>query len=116
VTFIITAILSISWTFFLVDWLHSPDYKLANHCTPLLKRFAKVNTDAIHIGHSGLDVHKELRRSTVITKFIFKTELKTAQVYEDMIENQGNNLKYELTGLPDTTISYDPDFAPWPWD
>jgi len=92
-------------------------YEVANHYTPLLKRFAKVNTDAIHIGHSGLDVHKELRRATIITEFIFKTELTTAEVYEDMAEDQGNTLKYELTGLPDTTVSYDPDdFAPWSWE
>jgi hypothetical protein len=92
-------------------------YEVANHYTPLLKRFAKVNLDGIHIGHSGLDVHKELRRATIITEFIFKTELKTAEVYEDMIEDQGNTLKYELTGVPDTSLSYDPDdFAPWSWE
>ncbi|WP_336327875.1 hypothetical protein [Halovenus sp. HT40] len=93
------------------------NYEVANHYTPLLKRFAKVNTDAIHIGHSGYDVHKELRRPTIITEFVFKTEVKTAEVYEDMIEDQGNTLKYELTGVPDTSVSYDPDdMAPWSWE
>ena len=91
-------------------------HHVANEYTPLLKRFAKVNTDAIHIGHSGYDIHKELRRATLTTEFIFKTAKKTAEVYEDMIEDQGNTLKYELTEIPDTSISYDPDdLAPWSW-
>lgn len=88
-------------------------YEAANHYTPLLKRFAETNTDAIHIGHSGLDVHKELRRSTITTEFITETEPKTAEVYEGVIEDEGNTRKYELTGLPDMSISYGPDdFAP----
>jgi hypothetical protein len=92
-------------------------YEVATHYTPLLKRFAKVNTDAIHIGHSGYDVHKELRRPTIITEFVFKTAKKTAEVYENMIEDEGGDLKYELTGVPDTSVSYDPDdLAPWSWE
>jgi hypothetical protein len=93
------------------------NYEVPAHYTPLLKGFAKANTDAIHIGHSGYDVHKELRRPTIITEFVFKTAKKTAEVYEDMHEDQGGQLKYELTGLPDTSISSDPDdLAPWSWD
>ena len=50
-------------------------------------------------------------------RFISKTEVKTAEVYEGMIEDEGNILKYELTGVPNTSISYDPDdLAQWLWE
>ncbi|WP_336326034.1 hypothetical protein [Halovenus sp. HT40] len=53
----------------------------------------------------------------MITEFVCKTEVKTAEVYEDMIEDEGNTLKYELTGVPDTSVTYDPDdMAPWSWE
>jgi hypothetical protein len=92
-------------------------YEVANQYTPLLKRFAKVNVDAAHIGHSGLDVHAELRRPTIITEFIFKTGLKTADIYNSMDDDRGTDQKYELTEIPDTSLNLDPDdFAPWSWE
>lgn len=90
--------------------------QVAKHYTPLVKRFAKVNVDAMHIAHSGLDVHPELRRHTIATEFIFKRELTEADVYEKMNEDEGTEHKYRLTDIPPTTLSYDPDdFSPWQW-
>lgn len=91
-------------------------YEVTQHYTPLVKRFAKMNVDAMHIGHSGMDVHADLRRSTISTEFIFKTGLESADVFESMDEDAGADLKYELEDIPESTISYDPDdFSPWSW-
>jgi hypothetical protein len=92
-------------------------YEVASQYTPLLKRFAKVNCDAAHIGHSGYDIHAELRRPTLTTEFIFKTGKKTAEVYRDMHEDVGADLKYKAEGIPDATHDLDPDdMAPWSWE
>jgi len=91
--------------------------QVAQHYTPLLKRFAKIKCDAIHIGHSGYDVHKELRRDTLMTEFIFKEDKKTADVYERMDEDKGADHKYQLNEIPEPSTYVDPDdFAPWSWD
>ena len=90
--------------------------EVAHQYTPLLKRFAKVNTDAIHIGHSGKDIHTELRRGTLMTEFIFKTDLKTATVYDRMQDDLGVDELYSLIEIPEPSSHVDPDdFAPWSW-
>lgn len=43
-----------------------------------------------------------LNSPVTVTEFIFKFDLQPAEVYEDMIEDRSNTLKYELTGVPDT--------------
>lgn len=91
-------------------------HEVATQYLPLVKRFAKVRLDALHLGHSGMDIHKDLRRSTIATEFIFKTSKKTADVFDDMHEDQGANKKYELVDIPDTSLTYEPDdFAPFSW-
>ncbi|SDJ63008.1 hypothetical protein SAMN05216226_10699 [Halovenus aranensis] len=92
-------------------------YEVANQYTPLLKRFAKINCDAVHIGHSGYDIHAELRRDTLMTEFLFKTSKKTVEVYASMDEDQGAEKKYELTEVPKPSHWIDPDdFASWSWE
>lgn len=92
-------------------------YEVANQYLPWVKRFAKVNLDALHIGHSGMDIHKDLRRSTISTEFIFKRDLKVADVYSSMDDDQGSDKKYRLEAIPETSIPYDPDdFSPWRWE
>ena len=91
--------------------------EVAHQYTPLLKRFAKVNTDAIHIGHSGKDIHKELRRATLMTEFVFKQDKTTAEVHARMDDDVGDELKYKLTEIPKPSTYVDPDdLAPWGWD
>lgn len=91
-------------------------WEVSNEYLPLVKRFAKVNMDAIHIGHSGMDIHADMRRSTITTEFIFKTGVKTANVFESMFEDQGSDLKYVLQEVPDTTVEYSPDdYSPFSW-
>ncbi|AKH97350.1 hypothetical protein [Halanaeroarchaeum sulfurireducens] len=91
-------------------------HEVATQYLPLVKRFAKVNVDAIHIGHSGMDIYKDMRRSQLTTEFVFKTGLKTAEVYERMIDDHGEALKYTLTEVPETALTYDPDdYSPWSW-
>ena len=92
-------------------------YQVAEQYTPYLKRFAKINTDAIHIGHSGYDIHAELRRDTLMTEFLFKRGKKTADVYASMNEDKGADLKYTLEDIPLSGRQPDPDdFAPWSWE
>jgi len=92
-------------------------HEVAKYYTPLLKRFAKVNCDAMHIAHSGLDVHPELRRHTITTEFIFKESKTEARVYEKMEDDEGTDQKYLLTDIPATSLNYSPDdFSPWKWE
>lgn len=91
-------------------------HDVAKHYTPLVKRFAKVNVDAIHIAHSGLDIHPELRRHTISTEFCFKRDLDECDVYNKMNDDEGTDKKYRLENIPDTSLAYDPDdFSPWRW-
>jgi hypothetical protein len=91
-------------------------HEVSQQYLPLVKRFAKVRVDAVHLGHSGMDIYKDMRRSQVTTEFVFKTELKTAEVYDRMVDEQGVDLKYVLEEIPETTIEYDPDdYSPWSW-
>lgn len=91
-------------------------WEVPNLYLPLVKRFAKVNLDAVHLGHSGMDIHADMRRATLTTEFVFKTGLKTANVYDAMMEDQGADLKYVLKEVPDTSVSYDPDdYSPFDW-
>lgn len=91
-------------------------YEVTNQYLPLVKRFAKVRLDGIHLGHSGMDIHADMRRSNIATEFIFKTSLKSAEVFERMFEDGGAGLKYVLKEVPETSIEYDPDdFSPWSW-
>lgn len=92
-------------------------YEVQNLYLPLLKRFAKVNMDAVHLGHSGMDIHADMRRDTITTEFVFKTGVTTANVYRSMFEDQGADLKYVLEEVPDTSIAYDPDdYSPFAWE
>jgi len=91
-------------------------HPVATYYTPLLKRFAKVNVDAMHIGHSGLDIHPELRRHTISTEFIFKRDLTDADIYAKMDDDEGKDKKYHLQEIPETDLHYSPDdFSPWAW-
>lgn len=56
---------------------------------PSVMRFVKVNMDAVQLGHSGMNFHADSRRWTITPEFIFKTGMKTAKVYESMIEYPG---------------------------
>lgn len=92
-------------------------WEVPNLYLPLVKRFAKVNLDAVHLGHSGMDIHADMRRGHISTEFVFKTGLKTANVYEDMTEDEGSSLKYVLKEIPNTGIEYDPDdYSPFSWE
>jgi hypothetical protein len=92
-------------------------YEVPNLYLPLVKRFAKVNLDGVHLGHSGMDIHADMRRSHITTEFVFKTGLKTAEVYDSMYEDHGANHKYTLTEVPPTNIKYDPDdYSPFSWE
>lgn len=92
-------------------------HEVSTQYLPLVKRFAKVRVDAVHLGHSGMDIYKDMRRSQITAEFVFKTALKTAEVYERMFEDQGAGLKYVLQEIPETTVEYDPDdYSPWSWE
>jgi TATA-box binding protein (TBP) (component of TFIID and TFIIIB) len=63
-----------------------------------------------------MDIHADMRRSHITTEFVFKTGLKTANVYRSMMEDQGIDLKYVLEEIPLTSIEYDPDdYSPFSW-
>jgi hypothetical protein len=92
-------------------------YEVSSLYLPAVKRFAKVNIDGMHIAHSGMDVHADMRRATIITEFIFKLSKITAEVYNTMVEDAGNDLKYVMSPIPKPSVEYDPDdYSPWSWE
>ena len=91
-------------------------YEVAQYYLPAVKRFAKFAVDSMHLGHSGMDIYKDMRRDTSASEFIFKMSKSSADVYARMNDDAGADLVYELRGITDTAVEYDPDdYSPWLW-
>lgn len=86
--------------------------------TPLAKRFAKIGVDAFGaIGHTGKDVHPELKRLTTFP--IFKSDKTTLEVYDSWPADADfpEDHRFTIEDLEPSSLRYDPDdAAPWRWD
>jgi hypothetical protein len=86
--------------------------------TPLAKRFAKIGVDAFGaIGHTGKDIHPELKRLTTFP--IFKTDKEVMEIYESWPSDADfpDGHLFTVDDLEPTSFAYDPDdAAPWAWD
>lgn len=83
-------------------------YEVATQFTPFMKRFAKLGIDFATAGHSGMDIHPELKR--LATTFFLKTDKKTVQFYDDYEDDDlvAPVFPAPVTGLEKPT-GYDPD-------
>jgi hypothetical protein len=77
----------------------------------------KYQGSIIMIGHTGKDVHKDIRRKCI--HFVRKPDKKTALVRtrEDVGKGKGEqDTKFEFSNVPQTSISYDTmEASGWDW-
>lgn len=76
---------------------------------------AKEQGVMIFIGHTGKDIHPDVRRKS---RKIHKDSIKTADVYNDVDRNgDGINKKIHIGDVPKTSMTYDPyEKTEWDWN
>lgn len=81
----------------------------------LLKKFRKYNASIIIVGHTGKDVHPEIRR--LCHDLVEKRDKKVAKFWSKLSDGEGKNLKLEIKDVPETTCSYDTnEITDWNWE
>ncbi|QRV16030.1 AAA family ATPase [Haloterrigena salifodinae] len=82
--------------------------------SPFLKYIRKNDGNMIIIGHTGKDVHAEVRR---LCDFIQKESKKVARFFKSVDEDgNGEGLKKTFRGIPPTTLEYDTnEDSDWSW-
>ena len=81
----------------------------------LVKLARKYGVNIVIIGHTGMDLHADLRR---LADYVEKPSLKTARVYLSVKRGEGAGHLFDLDGLPKAR-SYgfeSDDEAVWSWD
>jgi len=79
----------------------------------LVKRMRKNGVSLIIIGHTGKDLHADLRR---LCDFVKKQSKKTADLYATVKGGEGAGHVLRLDGIPDTSLDFDTeDEAQWDW-
>jgi hypothetical protein len=80
-----------------------------------IKLVRKVGGSMIIIGHTGKDIHPDIRRLT--DDIIFKKSKKVAEFYEDVENAEPKNLKHKESGIPDSNWDYDTnEITFWSWE
>lgn len=80
----------------------------------LVKLIRKVGGNMLIIGHTGKDVHPDIRRLS--NDCIHKTGKKTAKYYESVEESEGKGLKFSVSAIPKTNWEYDTlEICKWSW-
>ena len=67
---------------------------------------AKLSGNAILLGHTGMDIHKDLRRKAYL---VDNTSKKQATIYRDSKNGKGQNKVMQLNNIPKASWSYNPD-------
>lgn len=79
-------------------------YDASEKLGKLVKLIRKVGGKLIVIGHTGKDVHPDLRRLS--NDCIHKVSKKTAEFYESVSEAEGVDLKDTISGIPETNWTF----------
>jgi len=88
--------------------------KTRNNLGKLLKKFRKYNSSLIIIGHTGKDVHPDIRR--VANDKIEKTSKKEAIYWKDIKDGEGQKKEFKIKNIPPTNYSYDTqEVTEWSW-
>jgi LmbE family N-acetylglucosaminyl deacetylase len=80
----------------------------------MVKKIRKVDASMIIIGHTGKDVHPDIRR---LAECVKKVSKKTAEYYYSVNEGKGEGHKRTISGIPKTNWnSYDTkEITTWEW-
>lgn len=84
--------------------------KLMSH---LVKLARKNGVNMVIIGHTGMDLHADLRR---LCDYVEKPSKKTVRVYATVNRGEGQGHLFDLDRLPPSKVDFDTeDEAPWSW-
>ena len=87
--------------------------KVQQQLSSMIKLMRKNGGNIIIIGHTGKDVHPDVRR---LSDFVQKESKKEAVVFEDVREGAGNDMKFELSEIPPTSWRFDTkEESTWEW-
>lgn len=79
----------------------------------MLRMIRKNNGYLVIIGHTGKDVHPDVRR---LSNYVHKTSKKTATIYEEVEGGEGDDKLKDLTGIPPTDFDFDTEEeSDWEW-
>ncbi|PTD94138.1 hypothetical protein C9439_03580 [archaeon SCG-AAA382B04] len=87
----------------------------AQNLIKLLKKFRKYNASLLIIGHTGKDVHPEIRR--LCHDIVEKISKKKARFWKKLVDGEGRGVELEITEIPKTNYSYDTqELTTWSWE
>lgn len=87
--------------------------KVEQLMSSMVKKMRKNGCNMIIIGHTGKDLHADLRR---LCDFVKKQSKKTVDAYATVKNGEGSGHIYRLDSVPETTLDYDTeDEAEWDW-
>jgi hypothetical protein len=87
--------------------------KVEQLMSSMVKKMRKNGVSMIIIGHTGMDLHPDLRR---LSDFVKKQSTKTADAYASVKKGEGTGHLFRLDRIPPTSLEYDTeDEAEWEW-
>lgn len=87
--------------------------KVTNQFSSMVKLVRKNNGNMDIIGHTGKDVHPDIRR---LADYVEKKGKKNSAVFENVKEGEGEDKKFDISKIPKTTWSYDTkEESTWEW-
>jgi flagellar motor protein MotB len=87
--------------------------KVQQQLSSMIKLMRKNGGNIIIIGHTGKDVHPDVRR---LSDFVQKESKKEAVIFEDVREGKGSDKKFELSEIPPTSWKFDTnEESTWEW-
>lgn len=87
--------------------------KVEQLMSSMVKKMRKNGVSLIIIGHTGMDLHPDLRR---LSDYVEKTGTKTADAYASVKDGDGAGHLFRLDGIPETNLRYNTeDEAEWDW-
>jgi hypothetical protein len=88
--------------------------KVEKYFSSLVKFIRKNQGKLIIIGHTGKDIHPDIRR---LSNYIQKESKKEAKVYESVENGEGETQKFKLENIPACSEEFDTrEESSWKWD
>ena len=88
--------------------------KVERQFSNLLKKFRKYRASLIIIGHTGKDIHPDIRR--LLNDFVLKVGLKEAVFYRSVTNAEGSGKRFKLKGIPRTNYTFNTyENTEWRW-
>ncbi|WGI17129.1 hypothetical protein [Methanonatronarchaeum sp. AMET-Sl] len=88
--------------------------KVERQFSTLLKKFRKYRASLIIIGHTGKDVHPDIRR--LLNDYILKVGRKEAIFYRSVTDAKGRGQRFKLQGIPKTNYTFNTyENTEWKW-